>query len=77
MNQSCTSTYPMLIFPTIGIPYLSGMLKLPEIAVATITWKDREGRAVSRKSWAGSEHEPCCTPRAERINPAASLGWGR
>lgn len=42
MNQSHTSSYPMLIFPTIGIPYLSGMLKLPEIAVATITCKDRE-----------------------------------
>lgn len=37
VNQTCTSTYPMLIFPTIGIPYLLGMLKLPEIAVATIT----------------------------------------
>lgn len=42
MNQSHTSSYPMLIFPTIGIPYSSGMLKLPEIAVATITCKDRE-----------------------------------
>lgn len=37
MSQTCTSTYPMLIFPTIGIPYLSGMSKLPEIAVATMT----------------------------------------
>lgn len=46
----------MLSFPTIGMPYLSGMLKLPEIAVATITCKDRERRAGSRKSWAGSQH---------------------
>lgn len=52
----------MLIFPTMGMPYLSGMLKLPEIAVATITWKDREGRAVSRKSWAGSDMNPAALP---------------
>lgn len=41
LSQSCTCTYPMLIFPTTGMPYFSGMSKLPEIAVATITCKYR------------------------------------
>lgn len=42
----------MLIFPTTGMPYFSGMLKLPEIAVATITWKYREQKSSKEK-----EHE--------------------
>lgn len=36
-KQACMRTYPILIFPTIGMLYFSGMFKQPEIAVAAMT----------------------------------------
>lgn len=56
LSQTRTCTYPMLIFPTTGMPYFSGMLKLPEMAVATITWKYREQSSEQKECELSQEH---------------------